>query len=112
MVEEKKTLEGGITPKQLEEWKRQYTCVSLISVPLDDKGKAFVYGYFRKPDLETICLVSMFEETNKFKCIQIVMSNCYLGGDVEFKHNGEVQLSAYNQVLPMFRTRVATLKNL
>jgi hypothetical protein len=111
-MEEKKTLEGGITQNQLEEWKRQYIHVSLISVPIDDTGETLVHGYFRKPSLETICLVAMYEEANKFKCIHIVMENCFLGGDTEFKHNGEVQISAYNQVLPMFRTRAATIKNL
>lgn len=111
-MEKTDKLEGGVTARQVEEWKRQYGDVFLVSVPIDDSGEKHVHGYFHKPNLESICLVSMYEETEKPKCVRIVIDNCFLGGDPEFKHNGEVQLSAYNQVLPTFRIRIATIKNL
>ena len=126
----KKIVETYVTDSQVAHWKAQFGegNVKEMSVPVsdptveirkDDFGKDMeviipppsVTGYFRKPDLKIIQAAAPYLESDPIKAGLIQFENCWLGGDPEFLHNGEVKVSAIHALNTLFRVRAATIKN-
>lgn len=70
------TTSKSITPAQIEAWKKKH-------------GKVFCYesegktAYFRRPDRKTIAGAAVLAGSDNLKNKEILILNCFLGGDKE-----------------------------
>ncbi len=103
---------GGVSEAQIKQWKGRWGEVHQVTVPLDDEGKNFGYGYFKKPNLETISAAGKFTETDPIKSGTIIFENCKLWISDEIKESDEAKLSCIGRVGQLFKVRAATIKKL
>lgn len=110
---ESTTLAGGVTQRQINEWKAKYgeNKVREIEIPIDDEGNT-VIGYFRKPDLDVIAAAAQFAQSNPVKSGLILFDACWLGGDPIIKDDDECKMSAIEALNGQFIVRAAKVKNL
>jgi hypothetical protein len=93
------------TPEQIEAWKQKYGKV----FELDVDGKK---AYLRKPDRKIIGFVTTVAKTNPIEMSELLLENCWLGGDEEIKTNDDMFLSAAGVLGELMQVKVAELKNL
>lgn len=107
------TLPGGVTQRQVDEWKASHGegKVFAVDVPVNDSG-ATVTAYFRKPDLDTIAVAAKVAQSNPVKSGLVLFDNCWLGGDPKVKEDDECKMSAIEALNGMFVVRAAKVKNL
>lgn len=103
-------LPGGVSQAQLKQWKNRWGEVTQISVKTDD-GRT-LYGYFKKPDLETIAASTRFIDTDPVKGGVIVMENCWLGGDEAIKTDDEAKFSVILRVNKLFKVLETEVKKM
>jgi len=72
-MENKKT-KSGITPEQIEAWKKKYGNVFVVEAD----GKK---GYIRAPKRAEVGMATAYQATSPFKATEFILQNCWLGGD-------------------------------
>lgn len=100
------------TENQIKAWKNKHKNVYEVEVPMEDGGSEMAYGYFKKPDLDIIGLSTKYAETAPVKAGEIMIDNCWIGGDKIIKEDSEMKLGAMAQLKGIFKARVAKLKKL
>ncbi len=88
-----KQLSGQATPEQIEAWKKQYGTV--IQVTTDA-----AIGYFKKASRATLRAALSFLEKDKIKYGEILVENCFIGGDERFKNDDE-HFFSLTELLPL-----------
>jgi len=78
--EEKKVLSGEASDEQIAIWKKQHRDVFKVTAT----GKV---GYLKRPDRNTLKAVGVIADHDGMKANDIILENCWLGGDPEIKTN-------------------------
>ncbi len=73
------------TQEQIDAWKKKHSDVFEVSVD----GK---FGYLKKPDRKTIAYASSVQN-NPIKSNEIILNNCWIGGDEEIKTDDSLFMS-------------------
>jgi phage gp16-like protein len=81
-VKKKKEVElsGVATPEQIAIWKKMHRDVFVVIAT--DK-----VGYLKRPDRKTLQAAEAIGETDALQYNEVVLENCWLGGDPEIKTN-------------------------
>ncbi|WP_298823411.1 hypothetical protein [uncultured Capnocytophaga sp.] len=94
-----------ITKEQIQEWKNQYKDIFVISV--EDKKV-----YLRTPDRKTLSYASTLATKDPLKFNEVILNNCWLGGDEEIKTNDELFLAVSSKLPDLIQIKEATLEKL
>ena len=94
-----------ITNEQIQEWKKQYKDIFVISV--EDKKV-----YLRTPDRKTLSYASTLATKDPLKFNEVILDNCWLGGDEEIKTNDELFLAVSSKLPDLIQIKEATLEKL
>ncbi|MFC2466567.1 hypothetical protein [Capnocytophaga granulosa] len=94
-----------ITKEQIQEWKKQYKDIFVISV--EDKKV-----YLRTPDRKTLSYASTLATKDPLKFNEVILDNCWLGGDEEIKTNDELFLAVSSKLPDLIQIKEATLEKL
>lgn len=102
-------LPGGVSRSQVDAWKKTHGKVFQITVQGDDR----IYGcYLHKPDRTAIQASSALASSDPLKSNEILMQNCWLGGDKEIQTNDDLFLSASGKLGKLFQIRQSEIKEL
>ena len=93
------------TKEQIQEWKNQYKDIFVISV--EDKKV-----YLRTPDRKTLSYASTLATKDPLKFNEVILDNCWLGGDEEIKTNDELFLAVSSKLPDLIQIKEATLEKL
>ena len=94
-----------ITKEQIQEWKKQYKDIFVISV--EDKKV-----YLRTPDRKTLSYASTLATKDPLKFNEVILDNCWLGGDEEIKTNDELFLAVSSKLPDLIQIKETTLEKL
>ena len=94
-----------ITKEQIQEWKKQYKDIFVISV--EDKKV-----YLRTPDRKTLSYASTLATKDPLRFNEVILENCWLGGDEEIKTNDEFFLAVSSKLPDLIQIKEATLEKL
>ena len=94
-----------VTKEQIQEWKNQYKDIFVISV--EDKKV-----YLRTPDRKTLSYASTLATKDPLKFNEVILENCWLGGDEEIKTNDELFLAVSSKLPDLIQIKEATLEKL
>ena len=94
-----------VTKEQIQEWKKQYKDVFVISV--EDKKV-----YLRTPDRKTLSYASTLATKDPLRFNEVILENCWLGGDEEIKTNDELFLAVSSKLPDLIQIKEATLEKL
>ena len=94
-----------ITKEQIQEWENQYKDIFVISV--EDKKV-----YLRTPDRKTLSYASTLATKDPLRFNEVILENCWLGGDEEIKTNDELFLAVSSKLPDLIQIKEATLEKL
>lgn len=94
-----------VTKEQIQEWKKQYKDIFVISV--EDKKV-----YLRTPDRKTLSYASTLATKDPLRFNEVILENCWLGGDEEIKTNDELFLAVSSKLPDLIQIKEATLEKL
>ena len=92
-----------ITKDQIESWKKQHGTVFQVSVD----GKE---GYLKKPDRKTLSYAMTNAQTNPLGFAEVILENCWLGGDEVIKTDDSLFFAAAGQIDKLIEIKEAELK--
>lgn len=98
-------LSGQATPEQIAAWKVLHGDVYYIKV--EDK-----IGYLRKVDRKTLSFASTIGTKDPMKFNEIILANCWLGGDDELKTNDDYFLAVSGKLSELIVIKEAELAKL
>ncbi len=114
----------GVTQELIDEWKRIWKGVTLITVkkvvkvPSTGSGTEETeetkeyHGFFRKPDLKVMSAAGTFSKSDPLKSGEVFYNNCKLKVDPEMDSDDELKVSAMLQVAQLFIIHETEVKNL
>lgn len=94
-----------VTPIQIQEWKKKHGEISLLKI--EDKK-----AYLKTPDRKTLSYASSFASSDPLKFNEILLENCWLGGDEEIKTDDALFLAASSKLAELIKIKEATLEKL
>lgn len=96
-----------VTEQQIQEWKAKHKDVYQITV--DDK-----VCYMRKPNRKDLSYAMVASSGGKdiIKMQEVLLNNCWLGGDEEIRTDDEYFFAASAQVSGLMEAKNAELKKL
>lgn len=94
-----------VTKEQIQEWKQQYKDIFVLNV----EGKK---AYLRTPDRHTLSYASTLATKDPLKFNEVVLTNCWLGGDEEIKTDNALFLAASSKLPELIQIKEATLEKL
>jgi hypothetical protein len=94
-----------VTKEQIQEWKQQYKDIFVLNV----EGKK---AYLRTPDRHTLSYASTLATKDPLKFNEVVLTNCWLGGDEEIKTDDALFLAASSKLPELIQIKEATLEKL
>lgn len=103
------TIDGGITPEQVSQWKQKYGKVLRIDVVDDDEMHV---GYFHRPKLEAMAAVTKVAKTDEIKSAEVMFDNCWLGGSPQLRQDAILFLEVTKKLGDMFNSCLSSIKNL
>jgi hypothetical protein len=96
---------SNISKDQLAEWKARYGNIYKITV--EDK-----VCYLRKPSRKALGYASAVGKTNPIKFNEILLNDCWLGGDEVIKTDDNLFLSASAKLAELIDVKEAELEKL
>jgi hypothetical protein len=99
---------GKISEETIKMWEGKYRKVKKIEI--NDDGEIFT-GWFRRPDMETISIVSKLSKTDEIRAANALFDNCWLGGDELIKEDAMLKLAATAELNKIMEGIKAELKN-
>lgn len=100
---------GAVTPETIEEWKKTGR---VNEVTLTDENGSKAVGYYRPADVPELLMVSKFLQDDPIRASLVLYDACLLGGDVAFRDDLSVKMSAATEMLKAIKPLAATVKNL
>ena len=91
--------------QQISSWKQQYGDVFEVTVD----GKK---GYFKKPDRKTMGFAMTKAQTDPLGYLEVIIENCWLGGDNELKDNNDYFYALCMKVQDITAVKDAEIKKL
>lgn len=96
--------------KDIEAWKTLHGEVHELTVKADDEGKDLYKCWLKKPDRKIIAAATSLGANNPIKVGEMILNNCWLGGDEVIKTNDDLFLAAVSQTGGLIKIREAELK--
>lgn len=93
------------TPEQIADWKAKHGDVWKISV--EDKS-----AYLKSPDRKTLGYASSVGASDPMKFNEILLKNCWLGGDIEIQTNDSLFLAASSKLAQLIEIKEAEMVKL
>jgi len=93
------------TEEQVKQWKSTYGDV--FEVTVEDKR-----CYLRKPDRKVLGLATSMGQRNPMKFNEVVLHNCWLGGDDDIKTNDDYFLAVSSRLESIIQIKDAEIKKL
>lgn len=98
------------TAQQIQQWKRQHGETNVFRV--EGKGKhAGRVCYLHKPDRKTLSYASSVAQANPLQSTEILINNCWLGGDEGFRTEDDLFLGLSQQMAQLVEIADVELKN-
>lgn len=94
-----------VTAEQIQEWKNKHGEVFMIA--FEDKE-----GYLRKPNRKELSYAMTKVQSNPLGFAEVILQNCWLGGDEEIRTDDAYFLGASSQLDVLMEVKVAELKKL
>ncbi len=91
-----------VTQTQINEWKKKHGNVYLLEV----EGRK---AYLKSPDRKTLGYAGSVGQKNPMKFNEIMLENCWLGGDEEIKTNDSFFLAAASKLAELIDVKKASL---
>lgn len=124
------------TPEQIEKWKKDFGKVHVLEIPLkfetsdgetfDDEDEAnehagelvnkevnkeVVTAYLKTPSRKVLSMATAIGKGDPFKFGEIIMKNCWLGGDMRIQEEDDLFLAANSVLGDLIKIKSASLKN-
>ena len=96
---------GQATPERIEAWKGQHG--EIFAIIVEDK-----IGYLRKVDRKTLSFASTIGTKDPMKFNEVILTNCWLGGDEELKTNDDYFLAVSGTLSQLIVVKEAELVKL
>lgn len=96
---------GEATPEQIEAWKALHG--EIFAITVEDK-----IGYLRKVDRKTLSFASTIGTKDPMKFNEVILANCWLGGDEELKTNDDYFLAVSGTLSQLIIVKEAELVKL
>lgn len=96
---------GQATPEQIADWKALHG--EIFAITVEDK-----IGYLRKVDRKTLSFASAIGTKDPMKFNEIILTNCWLGGDEELKTNDDYFLAVSGTLSELIVVKEAELVKL
>lgn len=100
-----KELIGQVSQEQIDAWKAEYKTVWALKVD----GRV---AYIKKPDRKTLGYASTAGAKDPMKFNEILMKECFIGGDEEIKTDDDLFLAASSQLAQIIEVKEAELEKL
>ena len=84
-------MNGQATPEKIAQWKNLHS--EVFKVKVDDS-----VGYLKKPDRTTLKAITAVANTDPIRSSEILLENCWLGGDESIKTDDEKLLAVSGQL--------------
>jgi len=94
-----------ITKEQIAQWKAQH--VDVFRIKVADKE-----CYLKKPSRKALGYASVAGKDNPLKFNEVLLNDCWLGGDEEIKTNDDLFLSASAKIAELIKVEEAELEKL
>ena len=95
----------NVTKEQIQEWKQKYGDVYVLNI----EGKK---AYLRTPDRQTLSYASTLATKDPLKFNEVVLNNCWRGGEEEIKTDDALFLAASSKLPDLIQIKEATLEKL
>lgn len=99
------TYKGEVTPDVIDGWKAKHGSVYTVKV----EGSIC---YLKKPDRKTISYASTVGTKDPIKFNEVLLKNCWLGGDVNIQTDDDMFLSAAGVIGGLIDIKNAELEKL
>ncbi len=93
-----------VTEQLIEEWKKKHG--EVFEFEAEDGKKC----WFRKPDRETLRACNLGSGDDTIKWNEILVKNCFLGGDEEFKTQDDYFFGLSTQLAELIKRKQVQLK--
>jgi hypothetical protein len=111
-TDSQKKLPGDITQEQLDQWIKEHGKDNVKRIDVTVAQGDVATCYIKKPDRNVYALaISMFNQDKVLECGELVMVNCWLGGDTRCKTDDYIAISAAMKAKDAVTFYTATLKN-
>ncbi len=104
-MEKEKQLAGQATPEQIEAWKQKHGDVFAVTV-----GNSVCY--LKRPTRKAISYASVAGKNDPLKFNEVLLNDCWLGGDDRIKSDDTMFISASAKVAELIEVKEAELKKL
>lgn len=94
-----------VTAEQIAGWQKKYDEVHEVTI--EDKT-----CYLRKPNRSTLSMAATLGKSDAIKYSEIMLENCWLGGDEDIKTVDEYFFAAAAKVAELIKIKEATIKKL
>ena len=98
-------MSAQITQEQIDAWKAKYRDIFKITV--EDK-----VAYLKKPDRKVLAAATAASTTNPMKFNEVVLNNCWIGGDEDIKTEDSYFLGASAKLNELIEIKNAELEKL
>lgn len=99
------TYQGQATPEQIQEWKNKHGEISAIIC----EGRIC---YLKKPSRKALSYASGIGAKDPIKFNELILNDCFLGGDESFKTDDSFFLAASAQIPALIEVKEAELVKL
>lgn len=96
---------GQVPQEQIDKWKAEFKKVWALKVD----GRI---GYIKSPDRKTLGYASTVGAKEPMKFNEIILNECWLGGDDEIKKDDDLFLAASGQLAKIIEVKEAELEKL
>jgi hypothetical protein len=94
-----------VTQEQIEAWKKKHG--NVFKLKIEDKE-----CYLKTPDRKTLSFASSVATKDPLKFNEILLNNCWLGGDEEIKTDDSLFLAASSKIAEIIEVKEAELEKL
>lgn len=101
-----KKSETKVTTEQIEAWKKKHG--EVFKIEFED-GKEV---YLKKPDRKVLSYAMTKAQSNPLGFAEVILLQCFLGGDEDVKTNDDYFLGASAQLEGLMEVKAAQLKKL
>ena len=102
---ETKELKGTATPEQIAMWKNMHG--EIFAATVEEST-----CYLKKPDRNTLKAVSSVGANDNIRAVEILLENCWLGGDEEIKTDDSKFFAVSKELVKLLDIKQAELKKL
>lgn len=99
------TQTNPISQEQIKAWKAKHK--EIFKLIVEDKE-----AYLKKPDRKILAAATAASSTNPMKFNEVILTNCWLGGDEEIKTDDSYFLGASAKLSELIEIKQAELEKL